>query len=60
LRAAGESKVKRSANLPNISKARGEQPRGNRPISDKEADDVEEMSSPRAPVIYEIVRRLGE
>jgi formate/nitrite transporter FocA (FNT family) len=52
--------VKRSANLPNIGKARGARPRGNRPISDKEADDVEEMSSPRAPVIYEIVRRLGD
>jgi len=52
--------VKRSGNLPHIAKARGEQPRGNRPITDREADDVEEMSSPRAPVIYEIVRRLGD
>jgi formate/nitrite transporter FocA (FNT family) len=30
------------------------------PITEKEADDVEEMSSPRTPVIYEIVRRLGD
>jgi formate-nitrite transporter family protein len=29
-------------------------------ITDKEADDVEERSSPRTPVIYEIVRRLGD
>ena len=29
-------------------------------ISGKEADDVEELSSPRTPVIYEIVRRLGD
>jgi formate/nitrite transporter FocA (FNT family) len=29
-------------------------------ISDQEADDVEEMSSPRTPVIYEIVRKLGD
>jgi formate/nitrite transporter FocA (FNT family) len=34
--------------------------RGSRPITDKEANDVEEMSSPRTPVIYEIVRRLGD
>lgn len=29
-------------------------------ITQKEAGDVEEMSSPRTPVIYEIVRRLGD
>lgn len=29
-------------------------------ITEKEADDIEEMSSPRTPVIYEIVRRLGD
>jgi formate/nitrite transporter FocA (FNT family) len=28
-------------------------------ISEKEIEDVEEMSSPRTPVIYEVVRRLG-
>lgn len=32
----------------------------NRPITEKEAADVEEMSSPRTPVIYEIERRLGD
>src|SRR3979411_949391 len=44
------------------AKKRGEQrsPRGNRQITKKEADDVEEMSSPRTPVIYEVVRRLGD
>jgi formate-nitrite transporter family protein len=42
---------------------REEQPharRTHRQITEKEADDVEEMSSPRTPVIYEIVRRLGD
>lgn len=34
--------------------------RSNRGVTEKEADDVEEMSSPRTPVIYEIVRRLGD
>ncbi len=34
-------------------------PRG-RQITEKEAVDVEDRSSPRTPVIYEIVRRLGE
>jgi formate/nitrite transporter FocA (FNT family) len=29
-------------------------------ITEREADDVEDRSSPRTPVIYEIVRRLGE
>jgi formate/nitrite transporter FocA (FNT family) len=29
-------------------------------ISEKEVADVEEMSAPRTPVIYEVVRRLGE
>lgn len=29
-------------------------------ISKREVDDVEEMSAPRTPVIYEVVRRLGE
>ena len=29
-------------------------------ISDTEVRDVEEMSTPRTPVIYEVVRRLGE
>jgi formate/nitrite transporter FocA (FNT family) len=34
--------------------------RGNSQISKKEANDIEEMSSPRTPVIYEIVRRHGD
>ena len=29
-------------------------------ISEQEVEDVEEMSSPRTPVIYEVVRRLGD
>jgi formate/nitrite transporter FocA (FNT family) len=29
-------------------------------ISEREISDVEEMSSPRTPVIYEVVRRLGD
>jgi formate/nitrite transporter FocA (FNT family) len=37
---------------------RGKQtPKG---ISEQEVADVEEMSSPRTPVIYEVVRRLGD
>jgi formate/nitrite transporter FocA (FNT family) len=31
-----------------------------RQITEREADEIEERSSPRTPVIYEIVRRLGE
>ena len=29
-------------------------------ISEREVRDVEELSTPRTPVIYEVVRRLGE
>lgn len=29
-------------------------------ITDREVEDIEDRSSPRTPVIYEIVRRLGE
>jgi formate/nitrite transporter FocA (FNT family) len=34
--------------------------RGTRQISGREADDVKELSSPRTPVIYEVVRKLGD
>jgi formate/nitrite transporter FocA (FNT family) len=37
---------------PKRSNARG--------ISQREVEDVEELSTPRTPVIYEVVRRLGE
>jgi formate/nitrite transporter FocA (FNT family) len=40
------------------SKAKSRRRKGT--ISEKELDDVEDMSSPRTPVIYEIVRRLGD
>src|SRR5665213_2627063 len=29
-------------------------------ISEQEIEDVEELSSPRTPVIYEVVRRIGD
>jgi formate-nitrite transporter family protein len=41
---------------PGRSQARSDQMR----ISDREAEDVETLSSPRTPVIYEVVRRMGE
>jgi formate-nitrite transporter family protein len=55
-------KLKKTGN-PQTAKTHEQPPqarRGNRHITEKEADDVEEMSSPRTPVIYEIVRRLGD
>jgi len=33
---------------------------GNREITEREVEDVEERSRPRTPVIYEVVRRMGE
>jgi formate/nitrite transporter FocA (FNT family) len=38
--------------------AHASQPTGE--ITEREVEDIEERSSPRTPVIYEIVRRLGE
>lgn len=46
--------------LVNVEKKRSNTDRKRSQITAKEADDVEEMSSPRTPVIYEIVRRLGD
>jgi formate/nitrite transporter FocA (FNT family) len=38
----------------------GKSARRSKGITKKEIEDVEELSTPRTPVIYEIVRRLGE
>jgi hypothetical protein len=42
------------------SKGPGRGRRTSKGISKQEVADVEEMSSPRTPVIYEVVRRLGD
>lgn len=39
---------------PNLAAGEGQK------ISEREIEDIEELSSPRTPVIYEIVRRQGE
>ncbi len=54
------SKPQALSKLAGSPKGRPGSGRSNRRITEKEADDVEEMSSPRTPVIYEIVRRLGD
>jgi len=41
-------------------KGRGPEKAGDRGITETEVEDVEELSSPRTPVIYEVVRRLGD
>jgi formate/nitrite transporter FocA (FNT family) len=38
----------------------GDDSGGGQKISEREVEDIEELSSPRTPVIYEIVRRQGE
>jgi len=38
----------------------GAKNRGKRGISEHEVEDIEELSTPRTPVIYEVVRRLGD
>lgn len=42
------------------SSARTSKPTKSKGITEGEVRDVEELSTPRAPVIYEVVRRLGE
>src|SRR5882757_5275226 len=53
-------KSKDRAESAKVPKERARAEARNRQITAKEADDVEEMSSPRTPVIYEIVRKLGD
>jgi len=43
-----------------MAKRKSEPPKKNGGISQREVRDVEELSAPRTPVIYEVVRRLGE
>jgi len=43
-----------------MAKRKAQTPKKNGGISDSEVRDVEELSAPRTPVIYEVVRRLGE
>ena len=54
------SKSQVSSKIAEASKGKPRAGRSNSRITQKEAGDVEEMSSPRTPVIYEIVRRLGD
>ena len=52
-----------SAKAPGIRGSRQAKSRKNRRgngITDQEVKDVEELATPRTPVIYEVVRRLGE
>lgn len=43
-----------------MAKRKSPAAKNGRGITDDEVRDVEEMSAPRVPVIYEIVRRMGE
>jgi formate-nitrite transporter family protein len=35
-------------------------PKGSKGVTEREVADIEERAQPRTPVIYEVVRRLGE
>jgi formate-nitrite transporter family protein len=50
----GKAKIDRRSTQPGVRAGEGQK------ISEREVDDIEELSSPRTPVIYEIVRRQGE
>lgn len=55
--------MKKAADHRNSSEKQADQPAAesrSRQMTAKEAGEVDERSSPRTPVIYEIVRRLGE
>jgi formate/nitrite transporter FocA (FNT family) len=45
---------------PGSTRVAADTPANHAPISEREVKDVEARSTPRTPVIYEIVRRLGE
>lgn len=45
---------------PDSTRVAADPPPNHAPISEREVKDVEARSTPRTPVIYEIVRRLGE
>jgi formate-nitrite transporter family protein len=50
----------RSNNAKRRGQGQGQGKRTLKGINKQEVRDIEEMSSPRAPVIYEVVRRLGD
>lgn len=52
--------MKKARNRNSSPDGRPENGSRSRQMTEKEAVDVEDRSSPRTPVIYEIVRRLGE
>jgi hypothetical protein len=54
------SNFQASSKQADASKGKTHSGRSNARITEEESDDVEERSSPRTPVIYEIVRRLGD
>ena len=54
------SRQRRNRGRGRESPAERESPGGQQPITERELEDIEERSTPRTPVIYEIVRRLGE
>jgi formate/nitrite transporter FocA (FNT family) len=45
---------------PRQKPAGGQRKKAPNGISEREIEDVEEMSAPRTPVIYEVVRRIGD
>ena len=57
---SGQPKRRTKAGGQNRSKNRADDSGDGQKITEREIEDVEELSSPRTPVIYEIVRRQGE
>jgi formate-nitrite transporter family protein len=51
---------KNSTGRPGSSPSQSDERRAKSNISDKDHEDVEQRSSPSTPVIYEVVRRLGD
>jgi len=53
-RDGGKAKAHRRSAKPDIRTGEGQK------ITEREVEDIEELSSPRTPIIYEIVRRQGD
>ena len=53
-RDGGKAKAHRRSAKPDVRAGEGQK------ITEREVEDIEELSSPRTPIIYEIVRRQGD
>src|ERR1700752_4302078 len=59
-RQAGRKKNRERNDAARRDAGAADRPAANAGVTEREVEDIEERTVPRTPVIYEIVRRLGE